>query len=121
MCSSPMRVLLDEQLPRQLARALPDHDVMTVQQAGWAGLANGRLLRQAASSGFDVFLTADQNLQFQQNLANAPSRVIVLVAPSNALEDLLPLVPDIIQAISEIQPGQVQRVYAPGRGPAHSE
>ena len=63
-----------------------------MQQQGWAGLANGELLRRAAADMFDVFVTADQNLQFQQNLSGAPLGVVVLVARSNALEDLLPLV-----------------------------
>ena len=66
-----MRVLLDEQLPRRLVRELTGHDVRTVQQQGWAGLQNGELLRRAADEGFQVFLTGDRNLQFQQNLARA--------------------------------------------------
>lgn len=64
-----MRVLLDEQIPRHLARELRGHDVSTVQQKGWAGLKNGELLRMAADAGFDVFVTADRNLEFQQNLS----------------------------------------------------
>ena len=63
-----MRVLLDEQLPRHLTRELRGHEVSTVQQKGWAGLKNGELLRRAADAGFEVFLTADRNLEFQQNL-----------------------------------------------------
>ena len=97
-----MRVLLDEQLPRQLAQELLGHEVRTVQQQGWAGLANGELLRRATEAGFDVFLTADQNLEFQQNLVRSSLRVIVLVAPSNALEDLLPFVPSILPGRSLI-------------------
>jgi hypothetical protein len=57
-----LRVLVDEQLPRQLALELTSHEVRTVQQEGWAGLKNGELLRRAAEQGFQVFLTADQNL-----------------------------------------------------------
>ena len=105
-----MRVLLDEQLPRQLAYELTGHDVRTVQQQAWAGLGNGELLRRTADDAFDLFITADRNLEFQQNLAQSSLRVIVLIAPSNALEDLLPLVPDILEAISAIQPGQVVRI-----------
>jgi Domain of unknown function (DUF5615) len=59
-------VLLDEQLPRHLAREIGGHDVSTVQQRGWAGLKNGELLRIAADAGFEVFVTADRNLQFQK-------------------------------------------------------
>jgi PIN like domain len=105
-----VRTLLDEQLPRQLARALTGHEVRTVQQEGWAGLKNGELLRLAAESGFEAYITADQNLQFQQNLARSSLRVVVLVAPSNALEDLLPLVSQILWVLPNLQPGQVQRV-----------
>jgi len=105
-----VRVLVDEQLPRQLAPELSGHEVRTVQQQGWAGLGNGELLRRAANSGFEVFVTADQNLEFQQNLARSSLRVIVLVAPSNALEDLLPLVPGVLQAIPSARPSEVRRV-----------
>ena len=88
-----MRVLLDEQLPRRLVRELTGHDVRTVQQQGWAGLQNGELLRGAADEGLQVFLTGDRNLQFQQNLVRARIDFVILVAPSNKIEDLLPLVP----------------------------
>lgn len=64
-----MRILLDEQLPRQLAPYLNGHDARTVQQESWAGLKNGVLLTSAEAAGFDVFLTGDQNLEFQQNIS----------------------------------------------------
>jgi predicted nuclease of predicted toxin-antitoxin system len=107
-----MRVLLDEQLPRHLSRELTGHDVRTVQQQGWAGLQNGELLRRATVEGFEVFLTADQNLEYQQNLARSPLGVVVLVAASNALEDLLPLIPQTLRAIARSRPGKVVRVAA---------
>ena len=107
-----MRVLLDEQLPRHLAREVRGHDVSTVQQNGWAGLKNGALLRCAADAGFEVFVTADRNLQFQQNLSQTKLRVIVLAGASNALEDLLPLVPGLLAAIPKSQPGRIVRVEA---------
>jgi hypothetical protein len=105
-----VRVLLDEQLPRQLARELTGHDVSTVQQQGWAGITNGELLRRAAAQGFEVLLTADQHLEFQQNLSRAALGVLVVVAPSNALEDLLPMVPAILAAIPQTAAGRVLRV-----------
>ena len=105
-----MRVLLDEQLPRHLTRELLGHEVSTVQQKGWAGLKNGELLRRAADAGFEVFLTADRNLEFQQNLSQTRLRVILLVAPSNVLEDLLPLVSGLLAAISKSRPGRILRV-----------
>jgi hypothetical protein len=108
--SPPVRVLLDEQLPRHLASHLRGHHVSTVQQNGWAGLKNGELLRRAADAAFEVFVTADRSLQFQQNLSHTSLRVILLVAPSNALEDLLPLVPGLVASIPKTQPGRVTRV-----------
>lgn len=107
-----MRVLLDEQLPRQLTPLLVGHDVRTVQQQSWAGLKNGDLLAAADAAGFTVLLTGDQSLPFQQNLANRLIGVVVLRAASNAIEDLRPLVPAALKAIGEVQPGQVLRVEA---------
>jgi predicted nuclease of predicted toxin-antitoxin system len=105
-----VRVLLDEQLPRHLARELRGHDVSTVQQKGWAGLKNGELLRMAADAGFEVFVTADRNLEFQQNLSQTALGVILLVAPSNVLENLLPLVPGLLTAIPKSRSGRILRV-----------
>jgi hypothetical protein len=99
-----MRVLLDEHLPRRLTRR---------QQQGWAGLRNGELLRRASASGFEIFVTADHNLPFQQNLAEAGLGVIVLVARSNKLDDLLPLVPALLSAIGNMRSGEVRQI-APG-------
>ena len=105
-----MRVPIDEQLPRQLARHLVGHEVRTAQQQAWAGLKNGVLLTTAEAAGFQVFVTGDRNLEHQQNLASRQLGVVVLVAMSNALEDLLPLVPEALTAISRVRPGQVLRV-----------
>jgi hypothetical protein len=87
-----VRVLLDEQLPRQLVQYLVGHEARTVQEQGWAGLKNGELLRQARAAGFEIFLTGDQNLEYQQNLKKSGLFVVILVSASNALEDLLPIV-----------------------------
>jgi predicted nuclease of predicted toxin-antitoxin system len=108
-----VRILLDEQLPRRLARELAGHDVRTVQQEGWAGVKNGELVRRAAEAGFEIFLTADQNLQFQQNLKHAGLGVVVLTARSNRLQDLLPLLPQTLGAIRQTRPGQLTRIAAP--------
>ncbi len=107
-----MRILLDEQLPRQLAPYLIGHEARTVQQESWAGLKNGVLLTSAEAGGFGVFLTGDQNLEFQQNISKRRLGVVVLCAASNALEDLVPLIPRALAAIEAIQPGQVVRVEA---------
>ncbi len=103
------RVLLDENLPRQLKRALPELVVHTVPEMGWAGVKNGELLRLAAAE-FDVFLTADRNLPHQQTLDVLNLGVILLVARSTKLEDLRPLAPIILQAVVSVQAGEVLRV-----------
>jgi predicted nuclease of predicted toxin-antitoxin system len=108
-----VRILQDEQLPRRLARQLAPHQVRTVQQQGWAGLRNGELLRRAAAAGFEIFLTADQNFQFQQNLTGSPICAIVLVTQSIKIEDLLPLVPSLLETIRDAQPGELRQVGIP--------
>ena len=80
-----MKILLDECVPKRLRRLLSDHDVITTQEAGWAGITNGELLERA-SKDFDGFVTVDRNLAFQQNPSNLPLPVIVIHARSNKLE-----------------------------------
>lgn len=106
-----MRLLLDESLPRPLADLLAGHDARTVTQMGWTSLSNGALLRQAAAT-FVALLTADQNIEFQQNLKTLPMAVVVLVADSNRLESLEPLVPEILQALETLQPKVLIRAGA---------
>jgi len=106
-----MRVLLDECLPRRLGLELTGHLVSTVQQAGWAGVSNGKLLKLIAGN-YDAFLTVDKNLPAQQKTAAVSFGVIVLRARSNQLADLRPLVPQILAALTTLQPGSV--VIVPG-------
>jgi len=106
-----VRLLLDESLPRPLADLLVGHDVRTVAERGWASLGNGALLRQAAAE-FDAVLTADQNIEFQQNLKILPITVVVLVAGSNRLESLVPLVPGILRSLTTLEPKTLVRVGA---------
>ena len=105
----PRRVLLDECLPRHLKRSLAGHDVRTVPEAGWASKENGDLLA-LASEKYDVFVTVDRNLTFQQNLQDIQIAIVVLVARGNRLEDLMPLVPALQRAIDTIERGQVLRI-----------
>lgn len=106
-----MRILLDEDLPRRLGALLVGHDVNTVQRVGWSGIKNGRLLGLAASK-FDVFLTMDGNLEFQQNLATLPIAVLVIEAVSNRIEHLQPLVPQLLRELNHVQPQTLRRVAA---------
>ena len=106
-----MRILLDESLPRNLAQELPGHDVQTVQRRGWAGLKNGELLRIAGTE-YQVLITGDQNLAYQQNLTKLPIAVVVLVALNNRIESLIPLVPELLRVLTTIKPGEFIRVGA---------
>jgi hypothetical protein len=106
-----VRVLLDECLPRPLKRKLVGHDVRTAPETGWAAKTNGELLRLAAAE-FDVFLTSDRNLSYQQNVRTFGIAVIVLIAASNRVQDLLPLVPRILEALATVQPGTVTPIEA---------
>ncbi|MFO0691295.1 MAG: DUF5615 family PIN-like protein [Myxococcota bacterium] len=106
-----MRLLLDECVPKRLGRLLAPHDVQTVQQAGWSGIKNGALLARAAES-FDVFVTVDQGIRYQQNLADLNIAVVVLAARSNNIDDLQPLIPKLLSALESARPGSVIRVAA---------
>jgi hypothetical protein len=77
---------------------------------GWAGKKNGELLALMAGTGFEVLLTVDQNLRYQQNLVSAGVAVIVLVAPSTRLADLIPLMPAAQAALATIRPGDVVEI-----------
>ena len=105
-----MRVLLDECVPRTLRKELLGHEVVTVAEAGWAGVKNGELLQRAAGQ-FDLLLTVDRNLEYQQNFAGLALAVIVVHAPSNDVAVLRPLMPAVLAAISKTKPGKVTRVH----------
>jgi hypothetical protein len=106
-----MRILLDEDLPRRLCALLDGHEATTVPRCGWAGVKNGKLLALAATR-FDLFLTMDQNLQYQQNLSALPIAVLVVEAFSNRIEHLTPLVPQILKEVQRIPPRALRRVRA---------
>ena len=106
-----MRLLLDESVPRRLRQFLPNHQVRTVVEMGWSGIKNGELLRLSASD-FDVFITVDKNLQYQQNLSALPIAVVVLHAQSNELHILMPLVPDLEAILVSLQPCRLVQVGA---------
>lgn len=87
---------------------LVGHEVLSVHRMGWAGVKNGKLLALAAATEFDVLLTADRGMEFQQNLATLPVSVLIVRAHSNRLENLRPLVPDILVALAD-QPARTLR------------
>jgi predicted nuclease of predicted toxin-antitoxin system len=100
-----VRVLLDESLPRRLSRLFETVEVETVLDRGWGGLKNGELLRRAEAD-FDAFVTADQSLPHQQNVAGFSLRIVVLAAPTNRMEDLEPLVPAVLERLESIREGE---------------
>ncbi len=104
-----MRVLLDECLPRRLKTELSEHEVRTAQEEGWAGLKNGELLRVAAGR-FDVLLTVDRSIAFQQNLSGLSIGVLAMRVASNRVVDIRPLMPLVRQALPKVRPGQLMRV-----------
>jgi hypothetical protein len=101
-------VLLDEMLPAGTAGLLPDHEVTTVQQAGFKGLSNGVLLQRAAASGFQVLLTADRNLPAQQNIA--ASDIAVVLVRGSRMSEVAGQAAEIQEAVVGSLPGTVTRV-----------
>jgi hypothetical protein len=101
-----MRILIDECLDWRLGRALNGHECISVQKMGWSGIKNGKLLALAHEQ-FDVFLTADRNLSFQQNTTKFQIAVVVLVAGSTQLDKTLPLMPQALALLPQLAPGQV--------------
>jgi hypothetical protein len=106
-----LKVLLDECVDWRLARDIVGHDVKSARQMGWTTIKNGELLALAAEK-FDVFVTVDGNLPFQQNLAYLAIAVVVLKAKTNRLAELRPLVPSLLAAIESAPAGAAQIVGA---------
>ena len=106
-----MRVLLDEQLPVDLSAELRGHAVDTVAGRGWVGIKNGELLRRM-SGQYDVLVTMDRGIEFQQHIPILPFGIVLVRAQSNRLQDLKPLVPSILAAFLAAKPGLIRRVDA---------
>ena len=108
-----MKLLLDESVPRRLALSFPERfEVRTVQQMGWAGTGNGRLLSLAADRGFHALVTVDRGIEHQQDASRLPIPVVVMLGPSNRLPDLQPLVPGVVSVLSEQPQRRIFRVPA---------
>ena len=105
-----MKILLDECLPIDLRHSFSLHEVPSVQWAGFKGRKNGELLDAAERAGYDVLLTMDQGVEHRENFADRKIALLLLVARSNQLEDLLPLIPEILFAVESVEPGNVVRV-----------
>jgi len=106
-----MRILLDESVPEKLGELLVGHACSTVQRQGWASIKNGKLLA-LAKDHFDLLLTADKGMEYQQNQDTLPVAILVIRAKSNRLEDLARAVPAILAALDEIPPQGFRKVAA---------
>ena len=106
------RVLCDESVPRDIARALAGHVVATVQELGWAGMKNGTLLRMAREGGWEVLVTVDRRLEYQQNIPASGLALCVLRARTTRVADLAPLVPALLAALPTMHAGTITHVDA---------
>jgi len=104
-----VRVLLDENLPHDLARELPGHHVFTVRGLGWSGITNGELLRRA-SGKVDAFVTMDRNLEYQLPLTKFPFGTIIIRARSNRMLHLRPLIGALLEVLVDLQQGAIRHV-----------
>lgn len=108
-----MKVLLDENLPHQLRRELSGHDVFTAAYMNWSGIENGELLRLAAENGFDVVITNDRGLEYEQNLSALPVAVVVLLAKANTIEAIQPLCGPLLVALARIRACEFVKLSSP--------
>jgi predicted nuclease of predicted toxin-antitoxin system len=104
-----VKLLLDECVTRHLTRDLAGHEVHTVEDAGFKGLENGDLLK-AASGAYEVLITADRNLPYQQNLAGLNIAILILAAKRNSYVRLKPLIPRALSALETLKVGDVVRI-----------
>ena len=104
-----MKLLLDECTPARLRLDFPGHEVRTIEQAGLKGLKNGTLLRRA-SHEFDVLITVDQKIPYQQNLSDLSIAIVILVARSNRYDELRTLLPQVLATIASIRKGEIVRI-----------
>ncbi|MCL4788192.1 MAG: DUF5615 family PIN-like protein [Verrucomicrobia bacterium] len=105
-----MRILLDECVPWPMHRLLGGHECTTAQKCGWGGIKNGELLRRAEGQ-FELFITADQNIRYQQNLAGF--RIAILELSTNDLRRIQAAAALIRSTITALQPGQLRLLEIP--------
>lgn len=105
-----MKILLDECLPRRLKHYFASHECQTVPEAMLGSEKNGELLAIAERQGFEIFLTMDQGLEYEQNLTGRKIAVVIFRAKSNRLADLTPLVEDCLAQMLLLRPGQIARI-----------
>src|SRR5579862_3123003 len=105
-----MKLLLDENLPHDLRHFLTGHEAFTVAYLGWKSIENGELLLAAGNAAFDVMLTLDSGVAYEQHLAALPVAVLIIKCKSSRIDDLRPLVPEILSALSRLRPKTLAHV-----------
>jgi hypothetical protein len=102
-----VKILLDHCVPKTFRHELPQHEVSTAREMGWEALKNGDLLDKAQKSGFEIFITVDQNVRYQQNLKSRAIAVCVLISDGITIEKLRVLVPKLEVVLPAVQVGNV--------------
>ena len=101
-----MKILLDECVTKKIRTLLPEHKVYTIGQMGWAGLKNGKLLTKAVESKFDILLTIDKNISYQQNISKYLISLVVLNVDDSNIETLIDFIPNFNKQIKNIEKGK---------------
>lgn len=108
-----MKLLLDENLPHQMRLELPGHDVFTAAYMNWSGIENGELLRLAAAGGFDVLITNDRGLEYQQNRDALPLAVVVVLTKANTIEAIRSAYGELLALLTTIRPRELVKLSIP--------
>ena len=107
-----MKVLLDENLPHQMRVEMPGHEVFTAAFMKWSGIENGELLQVAAGAGFDVLITNDRGLEYEQNLSALPIAVVVLLVKANTIEAIRPMLGKVLGTLRDLKPRELVKIAA---------
>ncbi len=99
-----MKILLDECVTKHLKPHLADHEVYTVREMGWSGIKNGRLMALCVEHAFDILLTIDKNLQYQQNLDRYPISIVVLNSFTSKVDELVIFLPTLCKRVNTFEP-----------------
>jgi predicted nuclease of predicted toxin-antitoxin system len=105
-----MKILLDENIPHDLRHFLPGYEVFTVAYLCWSSIENGELLKKAGEEGFDVMITKDSGVKYEQHLARLPVAVVILKAKTNRLDDIRPLLPELMNVLANLQPKAIVQI-----------
>ena len=107
-----MKLLLDECIPKKFREQFSGHECLTVREMDWTGLKNGQLLA-AAENLFEVFLTVDKSLRWQQHLPKFNIAVLLIRAKTNRLPDLIACVPEVAAALRDLKKGEFRVIWQP--------